>query len=326
MAAPEIQRFIARRREGWERLQRRLTDYERRRRILSPEEALEMVRLYRSACADLAWLNSRHPEASIREPLNSLVARAHLLLTPLPEAQPLTLARIYLHIVPQAVRRHFRAILTVSLVFTLIAVYAWTVALEDPSRLEYWVPDFIREKIDEGEMWTRMILPSAPLVSSIIVVNNLLVSLTAVASGATFGLLTLELLLSNALMLGGIAALAYHSGVKREFFGFLGGHGPTELTAIMLCLAAGFLIPLGFLMPGDLPRMESLKRAARDSAYLLLAAVPMILAAGLVEAFISPNTRIPPYLRATVGLALFALFIVYFAVMPVQNKRMEVKS
>jgi uncharacterized membrane protein SpoIIM required for sporulation len=317
----EVQRFVRRRQEGWDRLERHLGDYERRGRLLNPEEALDAARQYRSACADLAWLNSRHPSAAVREPLNALVSRAHLLLTPLPEARPVTLARLYIDIVPQAVRRQWRTILAVSLSFAFVAIYGWTVALNDPSRLQYWVPDFVREKFDEGEMWTRAILPNAPLFSSLIIVNNLVVSMLAVASGVTFGLLTLELMLSNALMLGGIAALAYHSGIKTEFFGFIAGHGPTEMSAIMICLAAGFLIPIGFLRPGDLPRMESLRRSARDSAYLLVAAIPMILAAGFVEAFISPNMRIPPALRAGIGLVLLGLFAMYFTVMPIQTQK-----
>lgn len=277
---------------------------------------MDAVQLYRMACADLAWLNSRYPEAKVREPLNELVARAHLLLTPPPEARPIRFKNLYFEMVPCAVRRQFRLILAVSAVFAIVAGYAWFVSLHDPSRLSYWIPDFIREKIDAGEMWSRIILPHAPLMSSLIIVNNLAVSLTAVGSGVTLGVLTLELLLSNALMLGGIAGLAYHSPLKSEFFAFVSGHGPTELTAMMMCLAGGFLIPIGFLSPGDLPRVESLKGSARESAYLLLGALPMILSAGLIEAFISPNHSIPPALRSAVGFALLALFVIYFAVMP----------
>ncbi|MHA2620971.1 MAG: stage II sporulation protein M [bacterium JZ-2024 1] len=315
-ALPELQRFIGRRRQVWDRLEQRLVLLEQRSRFFAPEEAMDAVQLYRMACADLAWLNSRYPDASVREPLNALVARAHLLLTPPPEARPIRLKNLYFELVPCAVRRQFRLIAAVSAVFAIVAGYAWFVSLHDPSRLSSWIPDFIREKIDAGEMWSRVILPHAPLVSSLIIVNNLAVSLIAVGSGVTLGVLTLELLLSNALMLGGIAGLAYHSPLKSEFFAFVSGHGPTELSAIMMCLAGGFLIPIGFLNPGDLPRVESLKCAARESAYLLLGALPMILSAGLVEAFISPNHSIPPALRSSVGFTLLALFVIYFAVMP----------
>ena len=81
-------------------------------------------------------------------------------------------------------------------------------------------------------------------------------------------------------------------------------------TAIFLADGAGLRIAAGLLFPGYLPRRESLVRAGTDAVQLLLGTVPILVLAGIIEAFVSP-TELATTLKFAMAAALFVLLITY---------------
>jgi uncharacterized membrane protein SpoIIM required for sporulation len=82
------------------------------------------------------------------------------------------------------------------------------------------------------------------------------------------------------------------------------------LPAIFIAGGAGLRIAQGLLFPGVLPRRESLVRAGLEAVRLVLGTVPILILAGLIEAFVSP-TNLPVGLKFSLAAALFGLLAAY---------------
>jgi uncharacterized membrane protein SpoIIM required for sporulation len=72
----------------------------------------------------------------------------------------------------------------------------------------------------------------------------------------------------------------------------------------MLAGAAGLRLSTGILFPGMLRRGEALATAGVESIQLLAGTVPLLIIAGLFEAFLSP-LHVSPALKFSVGAVLF---------------------
>ena len=114
----------------------------------------------------------------------------------------------------------------------------------------------------------------------------------------------------NGLLIGVIGVACYLSGMSLQLWSFVAPHGVLELPAIFLAGGASFRIAQGLLFPGMLPRRDSLARAGLEAVQLLLGTVPILIIAGIIEAFVSP-TGLAIALKFSMAAALFVLLNVY---------------
>jgi uncharacterized membrane protein SpoIIM required for sporulation len=91
---------------------------------------------------------------------------------------------------------------------------------------------------------------------------------------------------------------------------FVAGHGVLELPAIFIAGGGGLLIARGLLFPGLLSRRDSLAQAGKQAVRLMLGTIPMLIVAGVIEAFVSP-TAIPALLKFIFAAVLGSLFALY---------------
>ena len=184
--------------------------------------------------------------------------------------------------------------------------------------LTYQNPDFkvkllgpeMVETIDRHQMWTQSIVGIKPLASSAIMTNNMTVGFTTFALGITGGLGTIYMMAFNGLLIGVIGMACWLSGMSLQLWSFVAPHGVLELPAIFIAGGAGFRIAQGLLFPGVLPRRDSLARAGVEAVQLLLGTVPILIIAGLIEAFVSPTGLAIP-LKFSMAAALFVLLNLY---------------
>src|SRR5699024_5409235 len=106
------------------------------------------------------------------------------------------------------------------------------------------------------------------LMSAEIMTNNIQVAILAFASGITFGLLTVYVLVYNGLIVGGIAAVYWHAGMSYEFWAYIVPHGMIELTAIFIAGGAGLLMGYKLFVPGSFSRGFQLKRSEEHTSEL----------------------------------------------------------
>ncbi len=115
--------------------------------------------------------------------------------------------------------------------------------------------------------------------------NNAQIALFAFALGFAFGIPTAWLLVYNGVMLGSIYAVFWSKGLGYEFTGWLMIHGVTELFAIVLAGAGGFVVGGAVAFPGRMTRMASARNAGRKAATIAMGCVLMLICAAILEGF-----------------------------------------
>src|SRR5690606_12740513 len=117
--------------------------------------------------------------------------------------------------------------------------------------------------------------------------HNIQVSFLAFALGITAGVGTGVVLFFNGVFLGGLAQVYAARGLAGWFWAWILPHGIPELTAIFLAGAAGLILGRGLIAPRGLPRSLSLRQEATVALRLLLATLPILVVAGIIEGTIS---------------------------------------
>src|SRR5690606_31797769 len=96
-------------------------------------------------------------------------------------------------------------------------------------------------------------------------------------------------------------------------FTFICGHGPFELTAIVISGAAGLKMGYALVRTDGSTRLGSLRRAAPELVQLVSGAAVMLLLAAAIEGFWSPSS-LPDEVKwafsGLVSVSLTAYFVV----------------
>lgn len=321
-----IKRWIARREANWKRLDELLRRCEKQGlKSLQASQIKELASLYRSVSADLARARTHQVGNVLIQDLQQLTSRSYSQIYQ-------GSRRTEWQAVSDFVKWGFPALLqnTWGYIFAAAAIFwgsfaiAWWYAWQDPVFLELVVPgDLITMVRDRGELWMGSILGIEPLASSGIAINNIIVSLRAAIGGVTMyyppfvpfptppGAFTVFLLAYNGIMIGAIAALVGLYGLGLPFWAFVFPHGALELPAIFLAGGAGLLIARAILVPGQYSRIDALKFYGTQAAQLMFGVIVLLIIAGIIEGFISPNPIIPDAFKYIIGTILLVLLVRY---------------
>jgi uncharacterized membrane protein SpoIIM required for sporulation len=301
-----VDEFYQSRKRTWEALDKLVRRGQRGAQSLQPEDVTTLGQLYRTVTSDLALAQRDFPNHPVTAYLNQLVARAHALVY---RGEPIALRRLTefaLFGFPRLFRHTLPFTLTALLLVLVPALLAGVSTALNPETA-YWVlPESYHElipTIKEHELWVNIPVDQRPYASSFIMQNNIQVSFLAFASGMTGGVLTVWVLVTNGLTLGGLLGLTSHYGIGFDLGTFVIGHGVIELSVIFMAGGSGLMLGWAILRPGLLRRWDALALAAQQSVRLLLGAVPWLVVAGMIEGFISPAENIPWPIKWAVGLA-----------------------
>src|SRR5437016_3212944 len=311
-----IDRFINERKNVWQRLEELLQLLDRMTlRKLHREEVRELGRIYRRTASDLAIARAESRDPRLINYLNSLVIRAHGRIYRadgdwLPRA-----GRFFTHDFPQTFRRTWRYTATAFAVFIVFTAVAFFGTRHDPEFSEFaGISPFFRETvINHRTHWWEQLNEANQIGSTAIFTNNILVTFYAFALGAMFGLGTLYVLAFNGAMFGAIIALTYRAGFGNDLLlGFVISHGVIELSCIFIAGGAGLLIGTALVMPGDLSRADALKSRGMEAVRLIIGCIPLLVVAGIIEGFISPQP-ISPLIKIGIGVITgVALYLYLF--------------
>jgi len=277
---------------------------------LTRSELQELSLLYRQTAADLAAIREDRGSVHFARYVNQLLVRAHNTIYSGRRASPKTIFSFFWDTYPSTFRRNLKHCLLSVLIFLVAGAVGAGLTYQDPDfKVKILGPEMV-ETIDRHEMWTHSIVGIKPLASSAIMTNNMSVSFTTFAFGITAGVGTIYMMAFNGLKIGVIGMACHLSGMSLQFWSFVAPHGVLELPAIFIAGGAGLRIAQGLLFPGILPRRESLARAGLEAVQLVLGTIPILIIAGLIEAFVSP-TGLPIPLKFSMAGALFVLLAAY---------------
>ncbi len=269
----------------------------REQRRLDPDRFLI---LYRLCCEHLALARARNFPLHVIERLSSITSRAHQIIYRQSDAGPARVARALLEEFPAAVRRHWPYVVTAAALL-MIPTIAIAVAT-------YMNPDLILSIVDRrtAAEFEQMYSPAAQAIGrprdiasdwmmfGFYIKNNIGIAFQCYATGVVFGLGSIYFLLANGVYGGGIAGYVASLGYGGTFFPFVATHSAFELTAIVLCGAAGLRVGQAVLLPGRRTRAAALELAARESGVIVFGAAIMLVIAAVIEAFWSSAPWVSP--------------------------------
>ena len=274
---------------------------------------------YRRLCQHLALAQQRGYSSYLVDPLQQLALRGHQQLYRHRSHLTANILAFLLADFPRLVREQWR--------FVLIAGLLFFGSLVGIALLVYLFPDLVYSIISPQQVaeMQGMYNPDASrlgraaeraasedwMMFGYYVMHNIGIAFQTFAAGLLFGLGSVFFLIFNGLVIGAVSGHLTDIGYGQTFWSFVIGHGAFELSAITLAGAAGLQLGWSLVAPGRLARSEALRLAARKSVRMLCGVMVFLLIAAFIEAYWSSTTRIEPWIKYAVGVALWLLVAAY---------------
>lgn len=316
-------RFRAEREADWERLERILKRAERGgANSLTTTEMMELPQLYRSAISALSVARASSLDKSLETYLEALCARAYFFVYGARTTFWERISKFFLEDWPRAVRESGWALLFSALCLFGGALIAFVLFMQDQET--FWLfrsggfdlrtpeatTDYLRSTLyhEPGDVDVNTMLTS---FASQLFTHNAGIAIFAFALGIAFGIPTAALLVMNGLYIGSFYALFWSRGLGYELTGWLLIHGVTELWAVVLAGAAGFVVAVSVAFPGDRSRLAAARHSGQRATTLVMGAVVMLFIAALLEGFGRETINSDPA-RYTVAISTAVLWTLYF--------------
>jgi uncharacterized membrane protein SpoIIM required for sporulation len=261
------------------------------------ETIARIATLYRSLCTDLMRARGSGYAPSLVDYLDGLAARAHGALY---GAKPIRLPTLWRYVsyeFPVALRRNWKYFVASLLLFgvplalgIVIAMTTRDGALEIvPAAQLQGMVDAYSSGFDDG----RATGIDAGM-AGFYVYNNVGIAFRCFATGILYGAGSIFFLVYNGLVIGTVTGYVAQAGFGGNILTFMCGHGPFELTAIVISGAAGLRMGYSLVDTGGRTRVGSLRQSAPDIARMIVGAAVMLFIAAGIEAFWSPSAAPPP--------------------------------
>jgi len=316
----DINQFLNRRQENWRRLEGLLQRVEQQGlQQLSADEVREFGTLYRRASSDLVTARAKTANAEVLEYLNDLVARSYAQVYRSRRFQPQDILTFLWIDFPRLLRHAWKYVALATVLMAAAVLFGWELNQRDPAGAYYMLPaDMVKKMPVLREHWKgatghQMGPGEMAAMSSFIMTHNISVGFGAFTGGILFGLPTLYAMLQNGMMLGILGQAMTTPETALTFWSLILPHGVIELTAICVMGGAGFLMASALLAPGNRSRRDALIERGRLAVLLALGGAAMLVAAGLIEGFITPPAFIPPWFKLSFAVGTLIAQTAYFA-------------
>jgi uncharacterized membrane protein SpoIIM required for sporulation len=291
-------------------------------RALATDELERLPLLYRSALSSLAVARSIALDRNLLLYLENLAFRAFLVVYGPRASFGAGIAEFLRRGFPAAVRSarwHFFIAVLVSLAggiagFLLVSNdEAWFSAIVPAALAGGRGPASTSQQLLKTEIFAPWQGPlfSFALAANFLLSHNTLIGIATFAFGIAAGVPTVLLLAYQGVVLGAFLALHVDRGLGVDFLGWVAIHGVTELTAILLCGAAGLVLAEKVLFPGRFGRLESLALEGRVAAQIAIGAVLLFFIAAILEGGFRQLVQ-STALRFAVGGATGLIWLLYF--------------
>jgi uncharacterized membrane protein SpoIIM required for sporulation len=310
--------FLKTHRETWNRLNLILDQVAGKGpSSLSQEDLQALGPLFRRVVAHLAYARANYPGHEMINYLNNLVVKAHGHIYKRENLGLRPAWEFFSRGFPRLVREQWRFISIAGLILILGMLTGFSLHYLQPSLDGLIIPDNMKRAISEGlgrgQVGANWSPGERPVLSSVIMTNNIRVGFSSFALGFTWGLATVLVLFYNGLMLGVLGAIYMSQGYALGYWSLILPHGVLELLAIFICGGAGLVLARALVQPGDYTRRDALLVQGRIAVKLVLGTIPMFVAAALIEGFVTP-TPLPDSVKLAVAAFSLAVFLLYVLV------------
>ncbi len=291
------ERMVARKSERWQEFQK-LAERVASGGLdqLTARELPDFAARYREVAADLARARTYGADPIVLAQLERLVAAGHSALYRDDRQTWRGIWHFISRECPGAVVRSWRYVAVAYLIFLVPAGAGYALMRDRPALAAEVLPDNVLERAEagagrtaKGEGFVHESSSDRPYLAARIITNNIGVAFKCFAAGILFGVGSLFMVAFNGLLLGTVAGYFANAGMSGYLWTFVIGHGVLEISAICFAGAAGLMLGLAIIAPGDLTRSDALTIAGRKAMRLIGTAVVMLLIAGTIEGFVSSS-------------------------------------
>lgn len=316
-------RFREERESDWRKLDRILTRAENSGvKALSDEDMMALPHLYRQAVSSLSVARSISLDQNVITFLEGLCTRAYFFVYGARTSMGERMAQFLRVDWPKSVSGAVFSTLLAALFLFGGALLAFFLCLQDMDW--YWTfngHNFMETRTPDASvddlLATIYTQPGdvdqdqLTAFASFLFNNNAQIALFAFALGFAFGIPTAWLLVWNGINLGSMYAVFWAKGLGYEFTGWLLIHGTTELFAIVLAGAGGFVIGGAVAFPGRRSRLASARESGQKAATIAMGCVIMLIIAAVLEGF-GRQLINSDVVRYSIAFGMLLLWLGYF--------------
>ncbi len=287
---------------------------------LGAEKVARLPVLYRAVLSSLGVARSSVLDQNLRDYLESLAARAYLVVyAPKRRLHEVVLPWLLVGF-PTAVRSIAWHVAVAAALVVLGGALAYAMVRSDSDTYYLFVDagmasgrdpaastEALRKTLFADDAEEQGLLTFATFLFT----HNSSVGILTYGIGFVFGLPVVLMLLYNGMLLGAMTALFHERGLAVEWWSWILPHGVTELLAIVLCGAAGLAIGQQLVFPGQRTRLEALADAGRRMGAVVAGSVLMLLIAGFVEGVFRQVVQSVP-MRYTLAVVFAIAWSAYF--------------
>jgi uncharacterized membrane protein SpoIIM required for sporulation len=254
-------------------------------------EVREFGELYRRAASDLAIARAETRDPKLINYLNSLVIRAHGKIYRAESQGVGLVGKFFAEDLPRTFRENWRYMAIAFGVFAGFGLFGFIATWINTDFTHFVSLSGITSEIQSNNHWWERLNEQNQVGASSILSNNILVTIRVFALGALFGVGAFYDLAFEGARLGSVFAACYKLNPP---FGdalatFVVGHGVIELSCIFFCGGAGMMIGYALINPGDLTRVQALKKKGMEAARIVVGCACFLVVAGIIEGFLSPS-------------------------------------
>jgi uncharacterized membrane protein SpoIIM required for sporulation len=310
--------FLRKHADKWKEFEQLLNDK-------STDDPDKLADLYIELNADLAYAQANYPGSKTEQYLNQLSLAVHDEIYRSRKEERGRLITFWTQELPLLFANKQKELLYSFIVFALAIGIGILSSNNDPSFVRFIMGDayvnMTITNIEEGDPLAVYKKAEEMDMFFGITVNNVRVSFYTFASGLLTSIGTGMVLLKNGVMVGTFLNFFAEYNLIGEALRVIFIHGALELSAIVIAGAAGFVVGNGFLFPGTYSRRESFIKGGKEGLKMIVGLVPVFIAAGLLESFVTRYTQMPLWLSLCIILGSFAFILYYFVLLPITVKR-----
>jgi uncharacterized membrane protein SpoIIM required for sporulation len=286
----------------------------------------ELAVYYTRIINDLSYVKTFYPKSQVVGYLNHLSSALHRRIYKSKKEEKERFLTFWTQEIPLAIRASHRDLLMSLIVFLVAIAIGGISTYIDPEfpRVilgDYYV-DMTLNNIEEGdplgvyrdEQKDRMFL----FIGS----NNIRVGLLSLILGIIAPFLAGFILVSNGVMVGAFQGMFVAKGLTWISFSTIFIHGALELSAIVIVAGAGMAIGNSWWYPKTYSRRDSLLMGARRGFKILIAIIPVIVIAAIIESYVTYQYQeLGSFWRAFIIILSFAYIAWYFIYLPIVVER-----
>jgi uncharacterized membrane protein SpoIIM required for sporulation len=280
-----------------------------------------MADLFIQITDDLSYSKTNYPKSKTTQYLNSIAARVHQEIYKNKKEKSNRIASFWKYELPFIFKDSQKQLLYTFLIFSISMLIGIVSSAYDDSFVRLILGDgyvnMTLDNIDKGD--PMAVYKSMNQVDMFlgITINNIKVAFMCFAFGIFFSFGTGAVLFYNGVMLGSFQYFFYAKGLLLPSMLTIWIHGTLEISAIVIAGCAGLVLGNSILFPKTYPRGVSFIKGAKQGVKIVVGLVPVFIAAGFLESFVTRYTNMPMWLNLLIIFGSLFFIIWYFIIYPI---------